>query len=780
MKRILLSILLIVAMGVPAIAQVVYGSLTGIVRDSAGAVIPGAPAKLRNVGTAQEFSVQTNEVGSYTFLNLPPGTYELIISASGFRTLTQRDISITVNTVRREDLTLEVGQITDRITVNAGQVTLQADKADVHTELGASDVLNMPLPHYRNYQSLINLVPGATPGIYQNSIQAAPARALSTNINGVNTNNNSTRIDGALSVFLWLPHHTAYIPPAETIEAVNVATNNFDAEQGMAGGAAITVITKSGTNEFHGSAWAFNENASVQAKNFFNTAAKPKNINNIDGVTMGGPMKKNTLFFFFGWEAVHERQGATTLLTVPTADQRAGSFSAYNAVIYDPSTGDASGAGRVPFPQNTLPAARQSATSRKIQDLIPLPNLGGTSSNFLSNGSQRLDKNNLDTKVNWNRNAANTIWGKYSIMQAQVGCDPAFGQGGGAALCPSGSTIGTGDLRTQVATVGSTYVFSPTFLWDGLVGWTRQGQSITSFGYGTFYGKQLGIPGVNGDGTDVRDSGAPQIGIAGYTNFLGDTDTRPFFTHDMSWTTQQNFSLTRTRHDIRFGFEGIRHVLNHYNPDGGGFGGPMGGFSFAQGTTSIPGATLTQYNSYASYLLGLPTTARRSAQREVMTAYNWQFALYVRDRWQITPKLTASIGVRYELFPLQTRGGRGGIEGYDPDTNVVSIGGVGGVPTGVGISTSHKLFAPRVGLAYRLNNLTVIRSGYGISYNPMPLARPAARILPPYVQRDVQFGELLPAGRHLRAGYTCHRLSGSEYRQSGPPGHSPDALHHRE
>ena len=260
-------------------------------------------------------------------------------------------------------------------------------------------------------------------------------------------------------------------------------------------------------------------------------------------------------------------------------------------------------------------------------------------------------------------------------MNAKVGCDAAFGAGGGAALCPSGSSIGDGTLRTQVATIGSTYVFSPTFLWDGVLGWTRQGQAITGFGYGQFQGRDLGIPGVNGGSTDIRDSGSPLMVISGYTNFLNDTDTRPFFTHDMSWTTQQNFSLNRSRHDIRFGFEGIRHVLNHYNPDGGGNGGPMGRFEFSQGITSVPGATLTQFNSYASFLLGLPQTMRRSAQFETMTAYNWQLGWYLRDRWQATRKLTLSIGVRYELFPLQTRAGRGGIEGYDPATNLVSVGG---------------------------------------------------------------------------------------------------------
>ena len=730
MRQILWVVLSIFTLGIPAAAQVLYGSLTGIVRDSAGAVVPGASVKVVNPSTKQEFSTVTNDAGSYTVSTLPPGTYDLTINAQGFRTLTQRNLDIAVNIVRRQDVALALGQVNESVTVNAGAVALQTDKADVHTELESKDVINMPLPHYRNYQSLINLVPGATPGQYQNSIQAAPARALSINVNGVNRNNNATRIDGALSVFLWLPHHSAYIPPAETIETVNVVTNNFDAEQGLAGGAAITVITKSGTNNFHGSAWAFNDTATLQAKNFFNTGAKPKNIVNIDGVTLGGPIKKNKLFFFGAWEGVHERQGATQLLTVPTADQRNGDFSAYKAVIYDPLTGDGAGAGRTPFTNNVIPMNRQSPIARKIQDLIPLPNLAGVGSNFLANGSQRLDKNNFDTKINWNRTDKNTIWGKYSIMQATVGCDAAFGEGGGAALCPSGSSIGDGTLRTQVSTIGSTYIFSPTFLWDGVVGWTRQGQAITGFDYGDFVGKDLGIPGVNGNSSNIRDSGAPLIIINGYTNFLNDTDTRPFFSHDMSWTTQQNFSLTRTRHDLRFGFEGVRHILNHYNPDGGGNGGPMGRFEFNQGITSIPGASLTQFNSYAAYLLGLPQTVRRSAQFEEMTAYNWQFAWYFRDRWQVTPKLTLSLGIRYELFPLQTRGGRGGIEGYDPSTNLVSVGGINGVPKGLGISTSHKLFAPRFGLAYRLNNSTVIRTGYGITYDPMPLARPLRGFFP--------------------------------------------------
>ncbi len=476
-------------------AQVLYGSITGTVTDAGGAVLPNATVKVTNVETAQEASVSTNDVGGYTLSSLAPGTYDISVQSPGFRTLTRRGVSISANTLRREDVTLELGQVNESVTVNAGVVALQTDTADVHSELSSRDVINMPLPKYRNYQTLVNLVPGATPGQYQNSVQAAPARALSTNVNGVNRNNNATRIDGALSVFLWLPHHTAYVPPAETIDTVNIVTNNFDAEQGFAGGAAITVITKSGTNNFHGSAWELHDNGAVQAKNFFNSLAKPKNLNNIFGATAGGPIVRNKLFFFGAWEGVRERQGASNLFTVPTADQRRGDFSAYNTVIYDPlSSAAADGSGRAPFPGNMIPLDRQSSISRKIQDLIPLPNRPGVGSNYEANGSQRLDKDNFDTKINWNRTAKNTIWGKYSIMNAKVGCDPAFGAGGGAALCPSGSSIGDGTLRTQVATVGSTYVFSPTFLWDGVLGWTRQGQSITGFGYGQFQGRDLGYP----------------------------------------------------------------------------------------------------------------------------------------------------------------------------------------------------------------------------------------------------------------------------------------------
>src|SRR5437867_9471597 len=171
---------------------------------------------------------------------------------TGFRNYVEKGIVISINRVTRANVSLQVGQVTETVTVEASAAALQTSKSDVSTSLESRAVENLPLSNYRNFQTLINLVPGATPGRFQNAEADTPERALSTNINGTNRNNNNTRVDGAADVFVWLPHHAVYIPPAETVQEVNISTNNFDPEQGMTGGAAITVITKSGTNQLHG------------------------------------------------------------------------------------------------------------------------------------------------------------------------------------------------------------------------------------------------------------------------------------------------------------------------------------------------------------------------------------------------------------------------------------------------------------------------------------------------------------------------------------------------
>src|SRR5687768_15159917 len=233
-------------------AQALYGSIVGNVTDAQGAATPGVTLTATNTGTGLEVETVTDGDGAYTFRNLLPGTYDVKASLGGFREHKQTGLAVSAGTVVRVNIALEVGALTETVQVAADTTLLQTDKADLSTQLTSKEITDLPLNQYRNYQALLNLVPGATPAQFQNAEIDSPGRSLRTWVNGTQPNSNATRIDGAVSVNIWLPHHVGYVQPAETIETVNVATNSFDAEYGMAGGAAATVISKSGTNEVRG------------------------------------------------------------------------------------------------------------------------------------------------------------------------------------------------------------------------------------------------------------------------------------------------------------------------------------------------------------------------------------------------------------------------------------------------------------------------------------------------------------------------------------------------
>jgi hypothetical protein len=258
--------------------------------------------------------------------------------------------------------------------------------------------VNLPLNAYRNYQQLINLVPGATPSQFQNAELDTPGRSLRTWVNGTQPNNNATRVDGAVSVNIWLPHHVGYVSPAETIETVNVATNNFDADQGMASGAAVTVVTKSGTNELKGSGFWFFNRDEFDANTFQNNAAnleKPDRSRDIYGGTIGGPILQNKLFYFGSWERYQDRRGIQQTFGVPTLAMRNGDFrevaARYPAFgLYNPFTGGAGGVGSEQFPNYQIPSNMISSIARAINDYYPAPN-----------SSIDINGNGLPTTTRW-------------------------------------------------------------------------------------------------------------------------------------------------------------------------------------------------------------------------------------------------------------------------------------------------------------------------------------------------------------------------------------------
>ena len=279
--------------------QALYGSIVGNVVDSQGAVTPGVTMIAVNTGTGAKAEVVTDTDGAYVFRNLLPGIYDLTATLTGFREHQEKGVTVNAGNPVRINVTLQVGQLTERVEVASETTLLQTDKADLNTVLSSKEITNLPLNQYRNYQTLMNLVPGATPSQFQNQEIDTPGRSLRTWVNGTQPNSNATRIDGAVSVNIWLPHHVGYVQPAETIETVNISTNNFDADLGMAGGAASTVITKSGTNQLRGSVFEFHNNESLNANSLFNDAfgiEKSPLTHNVYGGTVGGPIVRNRLF----------------------------------------------------------------------------------------------------------------------------------------------------------------------------------------------------------------------------------------------------------------------------------------------------------------------------------------------------------------------------------------------------------------------------------------------------------------------------------------------------
>jgi Carboxypeptidase regulatory-like domain/TonB dependent receptor len=748
-------------MFVPVVnAQVLYGSVTGTVTDQSGAGVPKAHVAATNRVTGVEREADADDNGHYTIIDLAPGDYDLKVTASGFKPLTQTNLMVAANTITNGDAKLQVGAMSEQVTVEASVVNLQTEKSDVHTELSEKAILNMPLNQYRNFQTLINLVPGATPGVFQNAIADTPERALSTNINGTNRNNNNTRVDGAADVFVWLPHHAVYIPPAETVQEVNISTNNFDPEQGMTGGAAITVITKSGTNQFHGVGFEYFQNQALRAKQFFETGPKGDSKLNDFGGTFGGPIKKDKLFFFGSYNGLYERDNRNTgLVTLPTTAIRAGDFSSILTKIYDPTTGNPDGTGRSQFVAssnsgspnfnsactnpagcpNMIPSARIDAISQKILALIPTLAPGAPNTqNYLKSATQKLNRNNFDAKVDWNRTSRHSVFAKYSAMKSVFHGEPSLGQAIGDCACDGG--LGDFHDLVQLVTVGHTLTLSPTLVVDGNVGFTRMSEYGQTPDFGKNIGSDvLGIPGTN-NGSDLRSSGIPFFSVTGFADLGNPEGWNPAFRNDWSFTSSHNVRWSHGKHQVSAGTDIVHHHLNHWQPELGS--GPRGEFDFSGSTTALncpatrPGCPATGapapdlFNAFAQFELGLFNGTGKSEQFIKATAKEWQFGWFVGDRYRITSKLTVTLGLRYEYYPLMTRDGAFKFDRYDFTTNKVLLGGIGGNPANLGVTTSKKLFAPRVGFAYQINNGTVVRAGFGISVDPLPLARPLRGFYP--------------------------------------------------
>lgn len=726
-------------LSIPAAAQVLYGSLLGTIEDATGAVVPNAKVSITEKATGFTRDTTSDASGNYSLPSIPAGNYTVKVTANGFKSLTREGVAVTVNSTVRIDGRLEVGAVSDQITIESTAVQLQTDRSETKSEIIASTVQQLPLNQYRNYQALINLVPGATPAAFQNSSTDTPGRALRTFVNGTATNNNVTRLDGATNINIWLPHHVAYVAPAETVDTVSITTSSFDAEQGMAGGAAMTVASAGGSNNIHGAAWEFHENEKLKSRPYFMpvTATKPLYKLNIFGGKIGGPVIKNKLFYFGHVELTRQANGGSSFFTVPNAAMRAGDFSNFIApntqgTVYDPATGTST-ANRTPFPGNRVPSARFSSQALRLLQLVPQPNgeanqiVGANraiSNNHFVAATGKFDRTNYDWKANWNRNDKHTMFFKMSALDADVGGVFGLGEAGGAGV---GGDNGTGFTRQYLGTVGTNYTISPTMLWDATFGLTNMDQTVQGADYGKNWGSEVfGIPGTNG--SDVRQSGLPIFNIVGISSFGQGNGWMPLFRDERSYTFTTNLSILKSKHEIRMGFDMVHHQLNHWQPE---VDNPRGRFEFGGGVTSLStGVAPIQANGFAQFLLGNPNAMAKSLQYELMTGREWQFGWYLRDRWQVNRNLTINYGMRIERYPLMTRGGGKGLELLDVNTQRITLGGRGPIPTNPGLSVQPVFITPRVGIALRVTDKTVVRTGYGMTIDPLPFSRPMRGFYP--------------------------------------------------
>ena len=721
-------------------AQVLYGSLTGKVTDQSGAALPNATVEAVNTGTGVTQTATTDAAGDYRFNALQPGTYKVSISASGFATKVFERMDVGANVVRRVDTQLEVATQKQTLTVTSEAPLLQTDKADVHGNLTRREVNDLPSAgsQGRNFQSLLQLIPGAGLTSETNSLAGNPERAMNTNVNGQSNQSVNTRIDGTQDAYPWLPANVAYVPPSDAIEEVNVVTNSFDAEQGMAGGAAVNVQIKSGTNQFHGSADWFHTDQNFAALNYFSRPGTTINRNNQNqfGGTFGGPIKKDKLFFFGDYERTTQRgKAGPDTRTLPTAQMATGDFRNLpgNPIIYDPATGDSHGAGKQQVScngvQNVIcPNRIDPASGALIQLLQPsianevAPNNLGLN-NFFGSGTALFNRDNADIKINYVPTQKSMVFARYSFSRILVFDPPLLGDAGGDAT--NGGQLGNAPGLIQSVGLGATYTFTPNLLIDWNFGYTRQRLGAT-FDLGTPKGLDLlKIPGTNGAGNPNNNflyNGLPAFQVqsaAANVNFGNPNTGNPYLFRDNQFVSGANLSWTHGRHNIRGGIEWNHTQLNHFQPQGGAFQTARGSFRFNGTVTSLQGSTPTYFNSVADFLLGLPSETGKVYQTFNPNALRWnQWAWYVRDQLQVTPKLTLNLGVRWERYPFGYSDNGKGLRWFNPADGNVSVGGYGNVPQDDGIDVGYGEFLPRLGVAYRLTHSTIIRAGYGMSYDP--------------------------------------------------------------
>ena len=754
----MIAALLVLVHGQAAHAQAVSATLVGTVTDNTGAIVAKATVSITENATGIDHTDITNGSGNYTFPNLTPGSYTVTISAQGFKKETRAAVDVAVNTTARVDITLQPGSVSETVTVTGAPPIMETDRADVSTNLEAQTLQSMPVMVNQNFQSLLTLAPGVGPPIFEHSQFFNAASSIQTEVNGQPRVGNSYQIEGIdddeRTGLLQI-----MIPPEQAIETVDVATSNYEPELGRAVGTVTNVILKSGSNQFHGMVTEYVQNNDLDARAYFNTSVGHVAYNYFGGA-VGGPIKKDKLFFFGDYFRSPDHEADNYVITIPSptwytcnsagyidlsgALKKSTSGTITGGQVYDPNTGNSSGQGRSPYPNNQIPCTTAAAGAEstasspikttvdpvaiKLMQLLKQPNNGSSSTwstssvnNDYSSPNLAFQKttNRYDGKIDYQITPKDHLSYRYERDDVTTFQAPMWGSTGGG---PANSAFeGTGVQHVYSTGLNYDRAFSSTFLTEARLGVAHYGNSALPTDYGSNDATNIGIPGVN---ISQFTSGQVAVTMADFNSnpLIGYSASLPWVRGETNVDAVNHWTKIVRNHTFKFGAD-VRRLHDNLLQDQ--TYSARGAITFTEGNTacancsSTGGSTATDIgNEMASLLLGVPSTVGRDINTYFPRYYQWWIFAFGGDKWQVTQKLTLDLGLRWELYPPATPGTPQGFSNYNPANNTLVIAGLGGNANNLGIKTHYDYFAPRVGFAYRVSEKTVVRGGFGISYTP--------------------------------------------------------------
>jgi hypothetical protein len=703
------GVFLVVLSCLPLSAQRNTASIFGTVTDASGAIIPGVSVRITNDDTGQESASVSDALGNFILPDLAPGRYTLSASMKGFKQFVRKDLRLDVDERPQINVVLQVGDVAEVVTVNEAAPVVDATHANVGGVVGNVFAQELPL-NGRQFLQLGLLMPGTSPAAGGQTIaRGGGPRNIGVQAAGNRATNNDYLIDGVDS-FGFRFKNTSLRPSVASIEEFKILESPYDPQYGTASGMQVTVITKSGTNSFHGELFEFLRNDKMDARNFFNAKKAPYRQNQFGGA-LGGPVIKNKTFFFASVESFRSRQGLAVSGQVPTDAQKAGNFSSDPVKIIDPLS-------KTPFPNNIIPDQRISEVSKKFLQYWPEPNTALASPNFINAASGRVNDDQYVFRGDHTFSDRWKLFARYSFSNVDTftpGAMPGF--------------AGTASMTVQNAVLGATCILSPKTFLDIRLGYNRENAINSSEQIGKGHIAQFGIPGV---AVTPQIDGIPNVSVTGFST-IGDLTNAPEGRVENSEQLQANYTHIVGRHTLKAGgnvwpVQLNRVILSAYD---------RGVYSFTNAYTSAS-------TGFPDFLLGMMLGSNRQEgfirEDALTTLYN----LYGGDDFRVSPRLTVSLGLRYELRPafidrhnhiatwLPQNGGRFVVAG-DPNN------GFTGRANRALYTTPAKNFAPRVSLAYDLfgNGKTILRTGYGIFYNLAIFNGEFFNALsPPYVYLD--------------------------------------------